>query len=146
MSQVDFPSGQWTGFYNYFNQSKRYLTDLILEFRNGMVSGEGSDGIGLFEIHGRYCTTEAECSWIKSYVGQHSVIYSGYRERKGIWGTWVVGNCKGGFHIWPIGQGSPLEKQRNEVEEEFPAVTEFQKQSDRAVKSLCFGENHLKHF
>lgn len=142
MSQVDFPSGQWTGFYNYFTQSKRFLTDLILEFRNGMMSGEGSDGIGLFEIHGRYCQKEAECSWVKSYIGKHSVMYSGYREGKGIWGTWVAGSYKGGFHIWPIGQGSALEELTNEVEEELPAFTELQKQSHKATRSLCFGRSH----
>ena len=94
--------------------------DLGLELRNGIISGEGADGIGLFAIDGRYYPKEGECSWIKTYVGRHSVEYTGYREQKGIWGTWTLGKTKGGFHIWPIGDGVPLDELKNEVEEEFP--------------------------
>jgi len=120
MSDVQFPSGQWIGFYTYANESKRYLMDLILEFRDGRITGEGADGIGFFGIDGHYYPKEAECSWIKTYFGSHSVEYSGFRERKGIWGTWTIRETKGGFHIWPIGEGTSLEKLREEAEEEFP--------------------------
>ena len=94
--------------------------DLILEFQNRIISGEGADGIGAFVIDGHYYPKEGECSWIKTYVGRHSVEYTGYREQKGIWGMWTLYGTKGGFHIWPIGDGTPLEQLRNEVEEEFP--------------------------
>ena len=120
MSEANFPSGQWVGFYVYAHRSNRYLMDLILEFHHGIISGEGADGIGEFVIAGHYYPKEGECSWIKTYVGRHSVEYTGYREQKGIWGTWNVDNTKGGFHIWPIGGGTPLDELRNEVEEEFP--------------------------
>ena len=120
MSETNFPSGQWVGFYTYSNRSKRYLMDLILEFRNGAISGEGADGIGLFGIQGKYYPREKECFWLKTYFGRHSVPYTGYREQKGIWGTWTLDVVKGGFHIWPIGEGTPADELREEVEEEFP--------------------------
>jgi hypothetical protein len=120
MSDGQFPSGQWVGFYTYASLSKRYLMDLILEFRDGHIAGEGADGIGLFGIDGRYYPKEGECNWIKTYFGRHSVEYSGFREQKGIWGTWTIGPTKGGFHIWPIGEGATLEKLRAEAEDEFP--------------------------
>ena len=122
MSDVDYPSGQWIGFYTYAAFSQRHLMDLILEFREGIVFGEGADGIGLFGIDGRYFPKEGECSWIKTYIGSHSVRYAGYREKKGIWGTWTIDDTKGGFHIWPIGEGVALEKLREEVEQQCPLL------------------------
>src|SRR5687768_11598813 len=116
MSDVYYPSGKWIGFYTYAASSKRHLMDLILEFRQGTVAGEGADGIGFFGIDGRYYPKEAECNWIKTYFGSHSVYYAGYREKKGIWGTWTIGLDKGGFHIWPIGEGAAIEKLREEDE------------------------------
>ena len=73
VSDPAFPSGQWIGFYTYANQTKRYLVDLILEFRDGMISGEGADGIGFLGIDGRYYSKEAECSRIKTYFGEMNV-------------------------------------------------------------------------
>ena len=122
MSEVNFPSGQWVGFYTYAKGGERYLMDLILEFRDGRISGEGADGIGLFVISGRYDAQTAECHWTKTYVGRHSVEYFGYREKKGIWGTWTIDWTKGGFHIWPIGESAPIEEVREEVEKELPPI------------------------
>ncbi len=31
-----------------------------------------------------------ECHWTKTYVGAHDVFYKGFREGKGIWGTWEI--------------------------------------------------------
>lgn len=120
MSDVNFPSGQWIGFYTYSNRTQKYLMDLVLEFRNGIIAGEGADGIGFFGIDGRYYPKEAECVWIKTYYGKHSVEYSGFREKRGIWGTWTISSTKGGFHIWPIGEGLALGKLKEEAEEEYP--------------------------
>ena len=37
-----------------------------------------------------------------SDICPHDVFYRGFREGKGIWGTWEIGSyCGGGFHIWP---------------------------------------------
>ena len=98
-----FPSGEWVGFYVYSGRAQRYLMDLILEFRAGAISGEGADGIGPFSILGKYSEDTRECSWTKTYLGQHSVEYVGFGEDKGIWGTWDLWGEKGGFHIWPLG-------------------------------------------
>ena len=105
--------------------------DLILEFRDGLISGEGADGIGFFGIDGRYHSKAAECSWIKTYFGSHSVEYSGFREKKGIWGTWTIGASKGGFHIWPIGEDASTKTLKEEVEREI-----------RVLMSLKTGATH----
>src|SRR5690606_30265422 len=54
----------------------------------------------------RYDAASRECYWTKSYVGAHDVYYRGFREGKGIWGTWEITiQYHGGFHIWPRGAG-----------------------------------------
>jgi hypothetical protein len=103
---MDFPSGEWFGFYTYSSSSRRFLMDLILEFQNGIISGDGSDGVGPFTIHGYYSEASGDCGWSKTYVGRHTVDYTGFRENKGIWGTWTLLHTKGGFHIWPLGHGA----------------------------------------
>jgi hypothetical protein len=65
MSDAQFPSGQWFGFYTYHGRAKRYLMDLILEFKHGKMTGEGADGIGLFVISGRDFTGQR-----RVFVGQ----------------------------------------------------------------------------
>lgn len=62
--------------------------DLHLTFANGNLTGDGNDDVGRFLIKGRYEATSHECHWTKSYVGGHDVFYRGFREGKGIWGTW----------------------------------------------------------
>ena len=133
MSDVHFPSGQWVGFYMYPGRSERFLMDLVLEFRDGVMTGEGWDNIGLFDIDGRYSTKNLECSWKKMYYQKHTVQYTGYGAKKGIWGTWTIQQLayypngtpvpltsKGGFHIWPIGERAALEKIRAEIREAIP--------------------------
>jgi hypothetical protein len=115
-----FPSGEWTGFYVYSGRPERCLMDLILKFHSGHISGGGWDNIGEFFIDGEYSEASMECSWTKTYLGSHSVFYFGFREGKGIWGTWHISRSTGGFHIWPIG-ARPSEI-RNEKEEELDEV------------------------
>jgi len=75
---------------------------LHLTFANGVMSGDGNDDIGCFFIKGHYDSRNVECHWEKSYVGAHDVFYRGFREGRGIWGTWEIGILNhGGFHIWP---------------------------------------------
>ena len=91
--------------------------DLALTFTNGSLGGDGSDDIGAFLIKGRYDTASLECHWTKSYIGAHDVFYRGFREGKGIWGTWEIRNdSRGGFHIWP--------KQAGEGEKKSEAATQ----------------------
>jgi hypothetical protein len=101
-----FPSGPWTGFYNYRPKDKHRM-DLDLTFAAGRLSGDGNDDVGRFMIHGRYNAQSLECWWTKTYIGQHDVSYRGFREGKGIWGTWEVSpHNHGGFHIWPKQAGT----------------------------------------
>ena len=94
--------------------------DLVLEFKNGVMTGEGADGIGPFIISGNYSEQNGECAWVKQYVGRHSVDYKGYREGKGIWGNWVIGAGKGGFHIWPLSEGGLVKVEVESELEEKP--------------------------
>lgn len=97
-----FPSGPWTGFYNYTGPEDRHRMDLHLTFTNGQIAGNGTDDIAPFQIKGRYDSSTRECWWTKAYPGSHDVIYHGFRESVGIWGTWeILPFTKGGFHIWP---------------------------------------------
>jgi hypothetical protein len=101
----DFTSGPWTGFYVY-EDDRRERMDLSLAFREGSVTGSGNDPIGPFSIRGRYDAGKNEVWWTKTYFGSHDVFYKGYRDNRGIWGTWEIHACgSGGFHIWPRGEG-----------------------------------------
>ena len=101
MSDPVFPSGPWVGFYNYA-PGDRHRMDLILSFSQGKLTGDGNDDVGAFTIKGGYDEATRECHWIKTYAGSHDVYYRGFREGKGIWGTWEITVIDhGGFHIWP---------------------------------------------
>jgi len=98
--------------------------DLVLEFRQGILSGEGYDGIGAFVISGVYSADTRECSWKKAYVARHTVEYSGFGEDKLIWGTWILPGAKGGFKIWPLAEGPPLK-----------AIEEHEPEEQRALQT-----------
>ena len=84
--------------------------DLNLTFSQGAINGDGNDDIGPFLIKGRYDPARLECHWTKTYVGSHDVFYRGFREGKGIWGTWEITIREhGGFHIWPRSAGEGQE-------------------------------------
>ena len=103
MSDNEFPSGPWTGFYTYNGMPEKCRTDMSLGFENGRMTGEGNDSVGPFVIAGSYDAASKECHWTKGYVGAHDVFYTGFREGKGIWGTWEIRSTfRGGFHIWPL--------------------------------------------
>jgi hypothetical protein len=105
-----FPSGPWTGYFLQKLLPGRHLMEMQLHFQAGVMQGGGRDRVGAFVVEGNYELTGGRCHWTKTYVGRHSVFYSGYNEGKGIWGTWELpneppANAKGGFHIWPEGLG-----------------------------------------
>jgi hypothetical protein len=100
-----FPSGPWRGFYNY-QPGDRHRMELGLVFAKGLMTGDGRDDVGPFLIKGKYDSQTRECHWTKTYVGAHDVFYRGFREGKGIWGTWEIRLFgRGGFHIWPVAAG-----------------------------------------
>ncbi len=107
MSDDGFSSGPWVGFYNS-GPGDRHRMDLRLDFGVGSISGDGNDNVGRFLIRGTYDSVNRECYWTKTYPGSHDVYYRGFREGKGIWGTWEIGIfAHGGFHIWPKGEHDP---------------------------------------
>jgi len=101
-----FPTGPWTGFYNYTGPKDKHRMDLHLTFSKGRISGDGNDNIGRFSISGNYDAATHECHWVKQYLGKHAVTYQGVGEKRGIWGTWKIRIEHGGFHIWPLQSGS----------------------------------------
>jgi hypothetical protein len=118
MNDQLFPSGPWVGFYNYTGPADKHRMDLSLTFANGNMSGDGSDDVGKFVVKGGYDSANRECYWTKTYLGAHNVFYRGFREGKGIWGTWEISNYShGGFHIWPRQTG---EGEENICEESEP--------------------------
>ena len=124
MDSKGFPSGEWVGFYTYSGRTRKHRMDLILDFNNGRISGEGMDDIGEFLITGTYSPKTMECSWSKDYIGRHTVFYDGYGENKGIWGTWKIYIDTGGFHIWPVAGGNGTEAA--EAQEEPLVDVEFE--------------------
>ena len=121
MNTLTFPSGPWTGFFNYAAGGQKVRTDMVLHFTGDRVTGEGCDSVGPFVIDGRFSREAGDCWWMKNYVGAHSVWYRGFREGKGIWGTWEIpGDRQGGFQIWPVGE-EPAEASAATREEEIPA-------------------------
>lgn len=102
-----FPSGAWEGYFLEPGHPQRHQMELHLQFREGRLQGEGRDYVGKFLMKGRYETDSGKCWWSKHYLGKHDVAYQGYNEGRGIWGVWEIESThKGGFHIWPFGQGS----------------------------------------
>lgn len=116
----EFTSGPWTGFYVYSNGHRERM-DLSLSFKAGRLTGAGTDPVGPFVLEGRYDAETNDVWWTKTYPGRHDVFYKGCREPRGIWGTWEIRDAlRGGFRIWPRGEGAG-EAERAEAEVETPA-------------------------
>jgi hypothetical protein len=93
--------------------------NLHLSFADGNMTGDGNDDIGRFLIKGRYDAATRECHWTKTYIGAHDVFYRGFREGKGIWGTWEINIFgHGGFHIWPRQAGEGEAESESETHTE----------------------------
>ena len=107
-----FPSGEWEGFYLNYSSEKHQMF-FSLNFRNGHITGAGSDDVGAFSWKGSYDKNALTCQMTK-YYPTHEVHYKGHADENGIWGTWTIGYyMKDGFHIWP---------KKNEKSEEAEAV------------------------
>jgi hypothetical protein len=90
---------------------------MVLTFTNGRMTGEGNDIAGPFIISGGYDPASKECHWTKTYIRQHDVAYTGFREGKGILGTWDIESIyRGGFHIWPLADDAGMEEMASEEE------------------------------
>ena len=104
-TEADFPSGPWAGFYQQDGRS--YPQQLELTFTGGVVRGGGWDGLGEFSIKGCYELDTREVRWTKCYESGRRLQFRGFREGRGIWGTWQdPGLKRAGFHIWPLADPS----------------------------------------
>jgi len=104
LHEVDprFPSGQWRGY--YIQWGSRAPMELALEFKQGHISGHGSDRAGRFAMHGHYNVKTGKVVIRKHYIGQHMVPYTGAAgEDRHIRGQWELRSCgdAGPWHIWP---------------------------------------------
>src|SRR3954465_14236231 len=100
------PSGPWHGFYPYRVLTSRHRMDLRLDFKAGRINGDGIDDIGRFAIDGSYDPESLRCTWRKSYLGAHTVLYDGCYDMGSIYGGWTIPPAsKGGFRIWPGARG-----------------------------------------
>jgi len=96
------PSGPWTGYYLYGHDGPKHRMRMSLEFTpDGKIRGEGVDDIARFVIDGRLNGATSEANWTKTYVGMHSVEYSGIYSQRTICGNWTLIQFTGGFWIWP---------------------------------------------
>ncbi len=123
-----FLTGEWMGFFVQPDSPQRHAMDLVLEFTAGTISGVGNDRVGEFAIQGMYDTETGQCSWLKQYVGQHGVTYTGRARERGIIGQWSIRGqpafWTGPFFIWPRASGdltSQFERAFLEYDLEPPA-------------------------
>lgn len=101
-----FPSGPWSGFYVYARYADFHRQSMDLTFRQGRMTGRGRDDIGDFVISGGYDLATRKTWWTKTYPGSHSVSYSGVQTGRTIQGDWSTQGLRGGFTIWPGGEGA----------------------------------------
>lgn len=103
------PTGEWNGFYLESHRSGRGWMSMYLAFANGRINGEGTDYVGPWVATGSYDLDTGLCSWVKRYLGMHTVSYSGKVSGDGIRGDWELKSASGPFHIWPRGMNNTNE-------------------------------------
>jgi hypothetical protein len=116
-----FPSGPWVGYFLQptVREGKNWM-EVTLTFRGGTLDGVGRDWVGQFIVRGTYDVENGKVRFRKVYIGKHLVGYEGVADPKGIWGTWELPQfaMKGGFHLWPKGQGQAEGDTLHAAEEE----------------------------
>jgi hypothetical protein len=100
-SKLELVSGLWSG--HYEQGGEKYPQEATLEFADGLIRGDGRDGLGLFSIDGEYRRETARVcvGWIKTYEHAHSVLYLGFLEGGIIRGHWNLSGMKDGFALSP---------------------------------------------
>jgi hypothetical protein len=111
-SAIQLPSGLWAGHYVQF--FVKHAQQMNLEFADGLIRGDGSDGLGPFTIDGEYRVDggEVRMGWIKTYQGAHSVLYLGKLQDGQIAGKWnllVAIAGTGTFALSPAKATNPLQ-------------------------------------
>jgi hypothetical protein len=136
-AEIDgLPSGRWVGYYVYAHYPSRHRMDLRLEISPDRISGTGIDPVGRFMISGRL-REDRSLNWVKTYFGRHDVLYAGFADHNGIWGTWEIPQVStGGFRIWPAQWGEGFarkmeEKAFTEYEDSVPDAVAGERVLDR---------------
>nr|HEX4318703.1 hypothetical protein [Kofleriaceae bacterium] len=98
---IDLASGVWAGYYE--QAGRRFPQEMTLEFADGLIRGDGRDGLGTFTLDGEYRSDAAavRLGWIKTYDGAHSVLYLGTLGATAIAGTWSLIGGTGKFALEP---------------------------------------------
>ena len=129
-----FPSGVWEGIYKYPSEhnGSRHEMHFTLNFKDGTVTGTGTDDVGGFSWRGTYNVDSFVVVMTKSYA-THNVYYEGMADEIGIYGGWnllsprqashlksvlgeslksnnVFAAATGGFHLWPRKGGEEAEE------------------------------------
>lgn len=137
-----FPSGVWEGIYKYPSEhdGSRHEMHFTLNFKDGVVTGTGTDDVGGFSWRGTYDSESFAVVMTKSYT-THNVYYSGMADEIGIYGGWnllntqqtsrlksvfgdnwrntlgdIAAGANGGFHLWPRKGGKEAEEAEVEVQ------------------------------
>lgn len=86
-----YPSGVWRGFWHQDGYGRQAMEAFELHFRNGNVSGQGHDVIGLFLFSGEWEQNTGHVRLVKQYIGKHQVLYVGEPDGEGnITGKWTI--------------------------------------------------------
>jgi hypothetical protein len=98
---AELASGLWSGYYE--QGGGRFPQHMTLEFADGLMRGDGTDGLGTFTIEGEYRVEDGDVrlGWIKTYDGAHSVLYLGTLENNRISGRWTLIGGSGAFALEP---------------------------------------------
>ena len=88
---------------------RQSMSDLVIEFCDGALSGSGDDIVGRFLIDGRI--EGAQITIQKQYIGKHSIQYHGTTDGEGVYfGDWSTGGYIGGEWSIRFRSQTPSEK------------------------------------
>lgn len=93
----------WTG--SFEQDGKSNAMDLCMSFDPNGLFGTGSDSVGNFVLRGSLDTDANRVDFVKKYLGQHEVLYSGLADKDAsgslvIQGKWqIAGSGTGTFKL-----------------------------------------------
>jgi hypothetical protein len=100
---MDFPSGPWTGFYNYGRSTRKHRMDLVLTFADRIVSGDGSDDIGRFVVTERFDGTKVNVTGPKLTSADTTFTIVAFEMARGSGG---YGNCRASRAVFTSGRSA----------------------------------------
>jgi hypothetical protein len=110
MNDPLYISGEWVGYYKYATKPNLLPMHMTLNFTDGRIQGAGIDKSSTFVIEGSYDQSGGRASWLKQYLGRHSVQYEGIFKDGEITGSWSLTQIsdgrsaplRGDFRIWRL--------------------------------------------